>query len=46
VGHAGFGGDPGARPVVVTLPVMLVRVPDGSDCHYVLANQCNLFNGR
>lgn len=26
--------------------VMLVRVPAGSDCSYVVTNQCQLFNGK
>jgi hypothetical protein len=26
--------------------VMLVRVPTGSDCSYVVTNQCQLFNGK
>ena len=25
---------------------VLVRVPDGSDCSYVVTNQCQLFNGK
>jgi hypothetical protein len=27
-------------------PVIMVRIPDGSDCAYVLANQCQLFGGK
>jgi hypothetical protein len=27
-------------------PIYLVRIPEGSDCAYVLANQCTLFGGK
>jgi hypothetical protein len=33
-------------PDPTTHTFMLVRIPDGSDCSYVLANQCTLFNGK